>query len=324
MPEIDFDPMHKRASDTLEFDRLKLKKDERARIVLLEKPTFAFVHTLRAPKLVNGQAVKVEKESRKGGTYVDYDMDFVGRPLCAGDLGILSDSGVDPKNCPACARSTKTDEIGAPERRFAMNVIRYGQTRDGSLIKPFKCDCLVWGFTEGVFNRLINIAEEHGSLVGRDLILGPCTNEGFQKYEIQAGAQSLWQSTEEVKATVVATYQQNRVVELERACGRKAEIKWMIKDLDSISERWKMARGESDGTVAAGGIGNLDEGLANLLNTTPTATAKQEPVDMAGLLNFSGDTAPAEPAEPVNAGKVEAKPVSGENFDFGSILDGLN
>jgi len=357
MPEIDFDPVHKRVSTgALEFDRLKLKKDEKARIVLLEKPTFAFVHTLRAPKIVNGVAVKVEKESRKGGTYVDYDMDFVGRPHCLGDYGILTDKGVDPANCPACKRSTQTDEVFAPDRRFAMNVVKYGMTRDGKLVQPFTCANVVWDFTEGVYNRLIDIAEEHGALVGRDLLLGPCTNEGFQKFEIQAGAQSLWQANDAIKTTVVATYQQNRIPELERACGRKVQTAWLLKDLDSIAERWRIARGETDGTEMAGAAA-LTEGLADLLGSSGTTTLTAQPaVDMNVLLGTSpspdvvptaeqapataGPAQPASPAGPPDFGDLlgtgtpppaeQTQPApaaaksDAQTYDFGLILDGIS
>jgi hypothetical protein len=341
MPEIDFDPQFKKSgTDVLEFDRLKLKKDERARIVFLEKPTFAYVHTLRAPKIINGRASKIEKETRRGDTYTDYDYDFIGRPLCTGDYGILADKGVDPVNCPICKRSTQTDEVGAPERRFAMNVIRYAMTRDGKLVQPFACQNLVWGYTEGVYNRLIDIAQEHGALLGRDLLLGPCTNEPFQKYEIQAGAQSLWQAKDEIKQTVVATYQSNRVSELERACGRKSETRWMMKDLDTISERWRTARGEKDGTEAADSSAALNDGIAALLNDNGKPASAEPAVDMASLLNTGSQTAaqstpapsdelsallaadqPAERREPARTAPSASSSSSGDVHDLSSILD---
>ncbi len=323
MPEIDFDPKFKRSSnEALEFDRLKLKKEEKARIALLERPTFAYVHTLRAPKISNGQAVKVEKKTRKGDTYVDYDMDFVGRPLCLGDLGILADKGVDPDNCPACKRSTGTDEITPPDRRFAMNVIRYAMRANGQLVQPFACSCVVWSFTEGVYNRLVDIAQEHGALVGRDLLLGPCTDEGFQKYEIQAGSQALWQQSEQLTKLVRETFEQNRVAELERACGRKAEARWMLKDIDSIAERWRTARGAKDGTEAAGGSANLTDGIADLLGDN----SKQDPVDVGSLLGNDTPVAgnglgqDAAVASSSAAGTVTK---TGDDFDFESILGGL-
>ncbi len=328
MPEIDFDPKHKRASnEVLEFDRLKLKKDERARIVLLEKPTFAWVHTLRAPKIVDGVAVKIEKKTRKGDTYRDYDMDFVGRPLCLGDYGILADKGVDADNCPACKRSVETDEVNPPERRFAMNVIRYAMTRDGKLITPFSCQAVVWSFTEGIYGRLADIAQEHGKLVGRDLVLGPCTDEGFQKYEIQAGAQSFWQSSDDIKNTVVATFQSNRVAELERACGRKAEFKWMVKDITSIANRWAEARGElrPANTPDVGHGQALTNGLADLVNDA-------KPVDMDSFLNATPAQVPAPGTETdelaglLNKERHEepaAVKSGAEEFNFDSIMDGL-
>jgi len=321
MPEIDFDPQHKRSgSDAFEFDRLKLKKDERARIVLLEKPTFAYVHTLRAPKIVNGKATKVEKETRKGDTYVDFDLDFIGRPLCNGDYGTIADKGLDPANCPACKRATETDEVNAPERRFALNVVRYAMTRDNKLVQPFACQNLVWTFTETTFNRLIEIAQEHGRLVGKDLLLGPCTNESFQKFEIQAGAQNLWQADDNVKKTVVATYEANKVADLERTCGRKAETRWMVKDIDTIAERWRIARGEKDATEPAGSA--FDKGMADLLgNPNHGSKVDATPADIGGMLDEPAT--PKTDDEPSAISSAKPSNVSDDPFDFQDVLDGL-
>lgn len=183
MPEIDLDP-NLRKSTGQDFEKFKLKKGEVGRGVLLQKPVFAWVHTLRAPQIVNGKAVMVKKErtDRQGnviGAYTDYATDWIGRPQCLGDYGILADKGVDAANCPVCKRSVETaDEVGPPERRFAVNLIRYATKADGSPITPFSCACLVWGFSEGTFNKLLGLAAEYGELLGRDLVFGPCINEG--------------------------------------------------------------------------------------------------------------------------------------------------
>jgi len=279
MPQIDWTPEFKRTT-SLEFDRLKLKVGERARIVCLEKPTFTWVHTLRAPKIVNGQANKVVKKRKDGTEYADWDMDFISRPQCLGDHGIIADDGFDAKNCPVCARSKDSEEALPPERRFAMNVIKYNTKADGTPVSPFGCASQVWTFTEGYYNKLYLIAQEHGGLAGRDLILGPCqVPEAFQKFDISAGARNLWESEEDIRNTVLATHTNNKLEtdQLETACGRRAESRWLKKDIESIAERWRIAHGDQPATnaTAEADLRTLKGELDNLLSAAPAANGGQ-------------------------------------------------
>lgn len=334
MPEIDFDPTNRKSSTT-NFDRLKLKKGESGRIVLLNKPTFAYVHTLRAPQIVNGKAVKTTKQrTNKDGEvtaeYEDYAYDFIGRPLCLGDLGILADKGLDPDNCPVCKRAREGDQVNPPERRFAVNVIRYATQADGKLVTPFSCSCVVWSFNEGTFNKLLSIAEEYaevGGLIGRDLLLGPCKNEAFQTFEISVGAKNAWQLSEDFKARVQETFKQNKVDNLEAACGRQTDKRWILNDLETIEYRYRIANGTAstpDGTEAhstatlAEGIDDLlsDDGGPRSAQNAP-APEQQAVADTSGL-DLLGDTPPAAPP-------AAAKPAtSGEAFDFDKVLGGLS
>jgi hypothetical protein len=276
LPQIDFAPEHK-AETRQEFDRLKLKRDERARIACLEKPTFAWVHTLKAPKIVNGEAVKVQRERSNGDKYTDFDNDFIGRPLCLGDYGTIAEKSVDPANCPACEASTLSDQVKAPERRFAMNVIRYNTNRDGKV--SMGGTCLVWSFTDKVYNKLVDIATEYGSLRDHDLMLGPCISEPFQTYEIMPAMQAAWQQNEQLKQVVLQTYNDNRVKELEAACGRNQQKHFMQDDLKKIADRWDVANGvtavsPTDRVDSA----SLADSMADLLDTGKEAT---KPVDEA-------------------------------------------
>ncbi len=324
MPQIDWTPEFKRTT-SLEFDRLKLKVGERARIVLMEKPSFTWVHTLRAPKIVDGQASKEIKKRKDGTEFADWSMDFIGRPQCLGDHGIIGDEGMDAKNCPICARAKDSEEVAAPERRFAMNVIKYNTKGDGSLVNPFGCSSQVWTFTEGIFNKLYDIAQEHGGLVGRDLILGPCQPpEAFQKFDITAGAKNLWEADDKIKSIVTETHQSNRVEDLEAACGRKAEVRWLKEDLKKIAERWAIAHGnkaKSDFTEK-GEVASLKGELDNLLSPqaaarpqTNNVTAYPDPQDTA---EQRADRAPhGVPAEPVTTQEKS------DPDDFASLLSGL-
>lgn len=294
MPQIDWTPEHKRVT-TVEFDRLKLKVGERARIVALEKPTFTWVHTLRAPKIVDGRATKVVKKRKDGTEYADWDMDFVGRPQCLGDHGVIADDGLDPKNCPVCARAKESEEVGAPERRFAMNVIKYNTKTDGTVVSPFGCSSQVWTFTEGVFNKLYNIAQEYEGLVGRDLVLGPCEPpELFQKFALSVGAKNIWEADDKVKQNVVETHQNNRVEDLEAACGRRSEQRWLKEDVEKIASRWRIAHGAADGghdATEKADIASLKGELDNLLAEPPAPAAapaaKQAPAATGAPDDFS-------------------------------------
>lgn len=347
MPQLDWSPEHKKET-SVEFDRLKLKRDERARIAVLEKPTFAWVHTLRAPKIVNGEAVKTTKERNNGEKYVDFDMDFIGRPLCLGDYGIIADKGSDPDNCPAC-KMAKTGDVNPPERRFAVNVIRYNLNREGKLMNPFSCVCVVWTFTDTIYNKLTDIVTEYGPMHQRDLILGPCTNESFQKFEIMPAAQAAWNVNDEVKTLVFATFKENRVENLEAACGRKVERRWMEEDLGKVQARWAIANGtahvpaQRDGTEAASAA-SLAEGMADLLGGSPAPAAqptqRAEAVDLDDMLGGQpsqpapaparadtsgldfGDLMGGEQAAAPSAVAVKDKPA--ESTDFQKLLDELN
>lgn len=292
MPLIDWTPEHKRTT-SLEFDRLKLKVGEKARIVCLQKPVFVWTHTLRAPKISDGRATKIVKKRKDGSEYPDWDMEFIGRPQCLGDLSTIADDGSDPKNCPACAHAKNSEEVYPPERRFAMNVIRYNTKGDGTPISPFGCSSLVWTFTENVFNKLYAIAEEHGGLVGRDLILGPCQPpETFQKFDIATGAKNLWESDDSIRTVVTETHENNalELQDLETACGRRPEARWLTKDIDKIRDQWRIAHGiEPADTVTTEktDVRDLKGELDNLLappapTTAPAAAAAEQPPASAG------------------------------------------
>lgn len=309
MPQIDWTPEHKRTT-TLEFDRLKLKVGERARIVTLEKPTFTWVHTLRAPKIVDGRASKVVKKRKDGSEFVDWDMEFIGRPQCLGDHGIIADEGLDAKNCAICARAKESEQTAAPERRFAMNVIKYNTKADGSVVTPFGCASQVWTYTEGIYNKLYDIAQEYGGLVGRDLVLGPCqAPEAFQKFDISVGAKNLWEQDDKIREIVTETHKNNRVEELEAACGRRTELRWLREDIKKIRDRWAIAHGNSVGAAPDAGekaeVADLKTELDHLL--APAAPAP----------------APAAPSEQQSsAGKTA--PSSKEDDDLSKLLAGLD
>lgn len=313
MPTLAFDPANK-TETVSDFPRLKLDHMEKGRILCLEDPAFAYVHELRAPKIVNGRAETKTFERKDGSTYTDFIMDFIGRPLCLGDLGVLMDKGVDPRNCPACRRATEGDEIQPPKRRFAMHVIKYAvKTNSFDLIQPFSCQLVVWGFTNMTYNKLTDIVSEYGNLREHDLLLGPCTNKDFQKFEIMPASKAAWMLDDQIKNTVLGTYQQNKLPDLDSFCGRKVERRWFEDDIAKVAERWRIANGapSPDPGTESADERSLTEGLNDLLNTTPPA------VDLGDLLSAKpagDDTTPEPSTEPA---------AKGGTMDFDELLKSL-
>lgn len=277
MPLLDFDPTNKTEMG-IDYPKLKLKTGEYARVLVIDKfPTFAYVHTLRAPKILNGEPVKKTVERKDGSSFTDFVKDYIGQPQCLGDPGIMKDKGVDVRNCPLCARSQESAEIEQAKRRMAQHVIQYGTKPGGwDLRLPFGVELVVWSYTDQIYNKLNNISNQYGNLRDRDLLLGPCTDEGFQKFEVMVGPDAAWQKSEQLKATVLETYRENRYPgDLESLCGRKVERAWMLNDIERIAERWRIAQQSQparlDGTEQVSVNHGLAAGLDDLAGAQPAA-----------------------------------------------------
>lgn len=309
MAKLPFDPKYKNEQFS-DFPRLKLERGERALILCLETPEYAYAHTLKRPALQDGRPV-MHKVERRNGDMVDQNkMDFVGRPLCIGDYGVLEEKGVDVNNCPVCAESVRSDMVNKPERRFAMHVISYAIKAGGfDLAKPFQCSCIVWAFGDSIYNKLTDFVGQWGSLTNHDLRLGPCENADFQKYEIAISSTAAWQLEDnKYKNLVVETYKENQAPDLEQFCGRKVDKAFLEEDLNKVISRWKIVNGDSmyQDTESAD-QGSLAAGLDKLLEQSgDEKPAKEETqlVDSSALLGSSNEektngdpeTSKAEPA----------------------------
>jgi len=351
MPRVEFKSENKVATTNYDFPKLKLKQGERARILVgLEDPIVEYVHTLRKPQIVNGVPQKVEViNDRTGVKTTEYKMDFVSRPICLGDATILAEKGSDPKNCPACKLAQQhSDYTQPPQRRYAMHVIRY-RTKGGTtdLITPFNVECLVWSFTDKTFNKLVDFKEEWGDLRKHDLLLGPCTNETFQQFDITVAAKAAWLESKERQTLTAQTFKENLIPDLTIAAGSVKQKQWVEQDIGAILEAWATINGaEADVDTS-----DLDADLSNLLDkgepeeekwadgkteAEVTTTPDSEDADelLAGLDEFTPDGAstsdeeeetpePEAKAAPKRtaAKKAEAKPEPEEtssgpdNFD---------
>lgn len=315
MPRVAFAAENKVATTNYDYPKLKLKNGERARIIVgLEDPIVEYVHTLRKPQIINGQPQMFKAERKDGSTYDDYKMDFISRPICLGDATILSDKGSDPKNCPMCKLAQEhPDYTSAPQRRYAMHVIRY-RTKGGTtdIQTPFSVEVLVWSYTDKTFNKIVDFKEEWGDLRKHDLLLGPCTNETFQQFDITVAAKAAWLEDAERKQLTITTFKENQIPDLTIAAGSVKQKQWVEADIQTILEAWGAVNGAE---VETGDVTGLDEDLSGLLGgetekwadgkteaevaaekVAPAADADED--ILAGLDEFAGGAADADEEEP--------------------------
>lgn len=333
--KIPFSSENKVKSD-FDFPKLYLDHGERARIVCIEsEPEVEFVHTLKAPAIINGEVV-MEKVKNKDGTISEKPkMDFVGRHICFGKPNVLFDpnkGGKDPESCPTCAEAQQNDAVGPAIRRMAMHVIQY-KTQPGKfqIQTPFQADLKVWAFTDRMYSTLTDIAEEHGDLRKKDLLLGPCENKMFQNFDIQVGGTAEWLADPANTAFVKEVYAANKLESLTPAIARKISREMAHEDIQKVLLKHAQAFG-------GGGSGATAQ-----VDNTPAAAASS--MDLEGLLSGGDSTAPAASPEPtpaaasdpmalemldVPAAEPEATPAASEEpkedkkaFDLDDLLSGL-
>lgn len=245
MAKISFSKTNKIQKTNYDYPKFKLKQGETARIAVLEEPEVRYVHTLQEPVLLNGVPQTETKNRRDGSAYEEYKKKFKSRPLCLGDEAVLAERGSDPKHCPMCAAAQENSDItSAPVRRYAMHVVKY-KMKNGStntLAEPYSVDIEVWSFTDRMLNILIDHQEEwaeDGGLKQHDLILGPCENETFQKFDVRVAPKALWLEDKEKKTYTVTALKGNRIEDISIACGSNKERQWIDRDLSDIQDAWK-------------------------------------------------------------------------------------
>lgn len=261
-----------RVADIENFPKLKLENKESARIVVIHEPEAAFVHNLRAPKMVNG-VVQYKGE--------EMDFDFIGNPICLGDENIVKERGLDVKNCPACAAYSNfgADQFSLPKRRYATHVFQY-QT-NGSTKAPANGEgsVKVWAFADQKFGELIDIFEtaneESDSDVGPtdlDLLLGPCENAMYQKFKIIPSGKAAWKGSANSKQRFEEAVAANQSKDLYRYIGRKMGKDFMEDKVDEVRRKWTQAKGQSGETASDGLVvaeRDLGAELQGILDETP-------------------------------------------------------
>lgn len=271
----------KRGGGDYDFPKLKLtNKGDIARILLLENPTYEFVHNLQHPVLEDGLPVMQTKQNKRGEDYKVHKMAFISRPICLGDEGILAENGIDPKNCPICAYAeANPDRMKAPERRFAMHVVKYNTKKNGELISPFGVQVLVWAFTNRYFDKIVELRKEWGDLRQRDLIL-TCENPDFAGYDIRIGANAAYLEDPKRTALVKETFvDDNKTPDLSIFCGRASEERFIKQDLLKVSQFWAAVDRAKNGTKAPEQQAqSLDSAIDKLLGDDEPGVTAPEPV----------------------------------------------
>ena len=281
-----------RTAEVENFPKLRLENKESARIVVLEEPESAYVHNLRAPKMINGE-VQYKGE--------EMDFEFLGNPICIGDENIIKERGLDAKNCPACkATQDAPDMFAKPKRKYATHVYQYQTNGTNKAPANGEGTVKVWAFADQKFGELIDIYEEaEKAPQDVDLILGPCENVVFQKFKIIAGQKTGWQANESTRQRFEENVASNRSKDLYRYIGRKMGKDFIEDKVDEVKRKWAQAKGQSGESSSDGLIGaerNLDAGLNGLLDkedpwAKPMADAeknsnkREEAVSFDDLLN---------------------------------------
>jgi len=299
------------------FPVLKLKAGEKARILAIESPEGVFVHTLRAPAILNGQVVVEEVKTRTGEVVQRAKEDFIGKHQCLGNMNTLLDNEIDPENCPTCEASKSSGgDIPAPKIRYAMHVVKY-KCQQGSfkVATPFSAELLAWSFPERVFNNLVGIVEEHGDLRQHDLLLGPCENELFQKFTMAVGGGAAWLENDERKNYIAQLYEANKTDDLASVMARKLDKASMRNDVETVMIRLNLASGGSSNLDGpAGGVGSAMD-VDALLGSIGGGSAAPAPVPtMEPVAPVAVDTPTADEPDSGPSGGV---------LNFDQILKGL-
>lgn len=279
-----------------QFPKIKFQgKGERKRLLLIDQdgPWQEYIHYIKEPVLIDGVRPKMQTRTRPRSDeeYEDYETELISMALCFGEAGVIEEQGYDAKNCPACAevREAPAEARLVPVLRFAANVVDY-VLKPGSwnVQKPFSASVKIWNFTASVYDELVSLAEQNGTLIREKDLTLECTNPFFNQaklgvmpvtgwQELGAGAQLGQLLAEEGN---VATDEQ-----LKDSCGRVVKRAYMEKDVETALRKWAkaIAWNENGGLVTAGvtlGGGQspqtLDQGVSALLGGSNGASPQEQ------------------------------------------------
>lgn len=326
MPRVEFVEENIKKND-YDYPKFKLeKKGELARVAILEAPVAEFVHNIRKPKLVNGVAQKETKTKRNGEQYEDYVYEFVSRPICLGDYGVLQEDGSDPDRCPICAEAKRSDRFYAPQRRFALHVVRYDTNSKLEVKEPFGARTEVYSFTDKVFGELFGFKQQGFDLRKHDIIF-KAENPTFAGYNLSVTMEAEWLKSEERKKYIGALLNKDNLApDLSIFCGSRKSEKQIEYDIRAVHEAWDIATGVravSAVDAALSSVGASASLVGDLDDILGTATA----TDADGWALPTSDEAKSEDDGPALdfetlASSADA-PASGTDDEIDKLLAGL-
>lgn len=323
MPVIEFEEGFKKAA-SYDYPKLKLKGKEKARISVLDQPTFEYVHQLNKVITENGRPIMETQTFASGRSREVPKTDFLGKYLCLGDLDVLSSKSVDPDNCPACKAAVEHGSaVRNPDRRFAVHVVKY-QTQSGTfnIQEPFQVSLLAWEFTEKRFSTLVDIRTEFGSLPSIDLLLGPCTNEGFQQYDVMAGGPAQWAASEDRRQITADVYKNQKSPDLSPLLGRKASAAELRSAVADVVHTWNAAFGIPGVLPTVTEAVSAESLLGDSSASSPAPQGDPAPAETLESLLGEGSAAPQEAAQPAPQAQPETVPAGGIE-DIEDLLKGI-
>ena len=342
MPRASLDEKFRTGQQVDAFASLVLKTGEYARLLIpgnKDDVWYEWVHVFRAPYFDEdtGRPAMEDKKRKDGSVYKQvYGTTFVGGQICLGDPSVIegSGNGLDPARCPACASAARGTRGMAPDRRWAVPVIRYKCTSRGSteLQTPPTAEILVWSLTQKQFNALLDVRPEIRNLfdlpAGHDFewriadVVVFCEDENFKRFLFKSPLRPAYGKNAPQGAKVGELVKDlwgtvaNRPTDeqLRAACGRAPDREFMATDVETVEMAWrKVDRFESgapadpadSGPLSGNGDKPLDEQLDDLLADDPLAehpggleefAPRESPADALDTDDIFGESSPAVPA----------------------------
>lgn len=117
------------------------------------------------------------------------------------------------------------EKLDSPRKRFAVPVIHYNTTPDGSLVAPFGYKLKVWRFSEQVYVTLRTSHKEF-PLDQHDLLVR-CEDEQYQKIQLQSCRESIVNRPDFKQnfGSFIEAFLASLAGKLERTVGKRADAK---------------------------------------------------------------------------------------------------
>lgn len=309
------------------YPRLKFQgKGEVKRIVCPDPPFMEWVHRIEAPKVVNGAAVMVMRKRKDNSEYPDYEMQWFSSPICLGSNATLIKDKLDPANCPACESASRATGLLEPVRRYSMAVVEYTirQSTEFAPVEPFSATLSIWAYTARMYDKLLGITRQWGNLREHDLLLGPCEDVGFQRFNVEVAAQALWLINPAWRQFVGSLWTAPGNLptddQLRAACGQSQSLPQIASAVRQAEQAYNMSRAAGSapaqqpfggqpgmgavaqgfGDLIGGAAGQAPSGMMQQPGMQPAYQMQAPPPQQAVMAQGNPFGAPAQ-AQPVQA-----------------------